>query len=101
MLVRHEGGDDGLVGDTKSFIRVYGRSEALATALAVACGQGLLYMEERLPTLLAKAMATARFSLWKGVQLHMGGLADVAWQRVWKMGGHFHHRESHFACKRE
>jgi nuclear pore complex protein Nup155 len=40
-LVRHGGGDDGLEGDTKSFIRVYGRSEALATALAVACGQGM------------------------------------------------------------
>ncbi|KAI7974256.1 hypothetical protein EIK77_006191 [Talaromyces pinophilus] len=40
-LVRHGGGEDGLEGDTKNFIRVYGRSEALATALAVACGQGM------------------------------------------------------------
>ncbi|KAH8691484.1 putative non-repetitive nucleoporin [Talaromyces proteolyticus] len=40
-LVRHGGGDEGLEGDIKSFIRVYGRSETLATALAVACGQGV------------------------------------------------------------
>jgi nuclear pore complex protein Nup155 len=40
-LVRHGGGDEGLEGEVKNFIRVYGRSETLATALAVACGQGV------------------------------------------------------------
>lgn len=40
-LVRHGGGDDGLEGEVKNFIRIYGRSETLATALAVACGQGV------------------------------------------------------------
>jgi nuclear pore complex protein Nup155 len=41
MPVRHGGGEDGLEGDTKNFIRIYGRSETLATALAVTCGQGV------------------------------------------------------------
>lgn len=35
------GGDEGLEGEIKNFIRSYGRSETLATALAVACGQGV------------------------------------------------------------
>lgn len=35
------GGDEGLEGEIKNFIRTYGRSETLATALAVACGQGV------------------------------------------------------------
>ncbi|GFG06808.1 probable nucleoporin C890.06 [Aspergillus udagawae] len=35
------GGDEGLEGEVKNFIRTYGRSETLATALAVACGQGV------------------------------------------------------------
>ena len=34
------GGEEGLEGDVKSMIRLYGRIETLATALAVACGQG-------------------------------------------------------------
>ncbi|PKY04421.1 non-repetitive nucleoporin [Aspergillus campestris IBT 28561] len=34
-------GDEGLDGEVKNFIRTYGRSETLATALAVACGQGV------------------------------------------------------------
>ncbi|KAJ6021530.1 hypothetical protein N7540_007034 [Penicillium herquei] len=33
--------EEGLDGEAKNFIRTYGRSEALATALAVACGQGV------------------------------------------------------------
>lgn len=40
-LVRHGGGEEGLEGEVKNFIRTYGRSETLATALAVACGQGV------------------------------------------------------------
>ena len=40
-LVRRGGGDEGLEGEIKNFIRSYGRSETLATALAVACGQGI------------------------------------------------------------
>lgn len=40
-LVRRGGGDEGLEGEIKNFIRTYGRSETLATALAVACGQGM------------------------------------------------------------
>lgn len=41
-LVRGGGdGDEGLEGEVKNFIRTYGRSETLATALAVACGQGV------------------------------------------------------------
>jgi nuclear pore complex protein Nup155 len=41
-LVRSGGNsDEGLSGEIKNFIRTYGRSEALATALAVACGQGV------------------------------------------------------------
>ncbi|PQE28872.1 non-repetitive nucleoporin protein [Rutstroemia sp. NJR-2017a BBW] len=34
------GGDEGLENEIKKFIRQYGRGEATATALAVACGQG-------------------------------------------------------------
>ncbi|KAL1999413.1 hypothetical protein VTN02DRAFT_4543 [Thermoascus thermophilus] len=40
-LVRNGGGEEGLEGEIKNFIRTYGRSETLATALAVACGQGV------------------------------------------------------------
>ncbi|KAE8354090.1 Non-repetitive/WGA-negative nucleoporin C-terminal-domain-containing protein [Aspergillus coremiiformis] len=41
-LVRGGGdGDEGMEGEVKNFIRTYGRSETLATALAVACGQGV------------------------------------------------------------
>ncbi|KAK1142494.1 hypothetical protein N8T08_007856 [Aspergillus melleus] len=40
-LARTGGGEEGLDGEVKSFIRTYGRSETLATALAVACGQGV------------------------------------------------------------
>lgn len=39
--IRYGGGDEGLEGEVKKFIRLYGRSETTATALAVACGQGL------------------------------------------------------------
>ena len=35
------GGDEGLEGEIKRFIRFYGPSETASTALAVACGQGL------------------------------------------------------------
>ena len=35
------GGDEGLEGEIKKFIRSYGPSETASTALAVACGQGL------------------------------------------------------------
>jgi nuclear pore complex protein Nup155 len=40
-LIQHGGGRNGLEGDIKIFIRLYGRTETLATALAVACGQGV------------------------------------------------------------
>ncbi|KAE8146954.1 Non-repetitive/WGA-negative nucleoporin C-terminal-domain-containing protein [Aspergillus avenaceus] len=41
-LVRGDNdGEEGLEGEVKNFIRTYGRSETLATALAVACGQGV------------------------------------------------------------
>ncbi|KAI9821284.1 MAG: hypothetical protein M1827_004020 [Pycnora praestabilis] len=40
-VIRYGGGDDGLEGEVKKFIRLYGRGETTATALAVACGQGL------------------------------------------------------------
>ncbi len=39
--VRIGGGDGGLEGEIKRFIRLYGRGEMASTALAVACGQGL------------------------------------------------------------
>lgn len=35
------GGENGLEGEIKKFIRQYGRGETASTALAVACGQGL------------------------------------------------------------
>ena len=38
--IRLGGGDEGLEGEMKKFIRLYGRGETAATALAVACGQG-------------------------------------------------------------
>lgn len=34
------GGDDGVDGEIRSFIRLYGRAETMACAVAVACGQG-------------------------------------------------------------
>lgn len=39
--IQVRGGTDGLEAEVKNFIRLYGRSETAATALAVACGQGL------------------------------------------------------------
>lgn len=39
--IRTGGGDDGLEGEIKKFIRMYGRGETASTALAVACGQGI------------------------------------------------------------
>ena len=39
--IRYGGGDEGLEGEVKRFIQRYGRAETAATALAVACGQGL------------------------------------------------------------
>lgn len=39
--IRLGGGDEGLEGEVKRFIRQYGRGETASTALAVACGQGL------------------------------------------------------------
>ena len=47
--IRLKPGDAGLEGEVKKFIRLYGRSETAATALAVACGQGLdVATDERL-----------------------------------------------------
>nr|KMM69011.1 nucleoporin Nup157/170 [Coccidioides posadasii RMSCC 3488] len=40
-LIRSSGGEEGLENQVKTLIRLYGRSEVLATALAVACGQGV------------------------------------------------------------
>lgn len=37
--LRYGGGDEGLDGAIRNFVRSYGRSEMIATALAVACGQ--------------------------------------------------------------
>ncbi len=39
--IKFGGGDEGLEGEVKRFIREYGRGETASTALAVACGQGL------------------------------------------------------------
>ncbi|KAI9678319.1 MAG: hypothetical protein M1817_006265 [Caeruleum heppii] len=39
--IRYSGGPEGLEGETRRFVRLYGRGETAATALAVACGQGL------------------------------------------------------------
>lgn len=38
--IRHGGDKEGREGEVRRFIRMYGRSETIATALAVACGQG-------------------------------------------------------------
>lgn len=38
--IRYGGGDEGLEGEVKNFVRIYGRGETIATAIAVACGQG-------------------------------------------------------------
>jgi len=40
-LVRHGGGVEGFQNEVNNLIRAYGRTETLATALAVACGQGV------------------------------------------------------------
>ncbi|EGE08194.1 nuclear pore complex protein Nup155 [Trichophyton equinum CBS 127.97] len=40
-LIRNSDGEDGLEDRVQTFIRIYGRSETIATALAVACGQGM------------------------------------------------------------
>lgn len=50
-LVRHGGGEEGIEGEVKSFIRLYGRGETMATALAVACGQGKEVSTDRLSSI--------------------------------------------------
>ena len=40
-LIQNGGGPEGIDGEIRIFIRNYGRTETLATALAVACGQGV------------------------------------------------------------
>ena len=40
------GGDEGLDGEIKKFLRLYGAGETTSTALAVACGQGLYVTSE-------------------------------------------------------
>lgn len=40
-MMKYRSADDGLEGEIKRFISKYGRDEMAATALAVACGQGL------------------------------------------------------------
>ena len=40
-FLRTGGGDHGLEGEIKKFIRMYGLGETASTALAVACGQGI------------------------------------------------------------
>lgn len=39
--IRTGGGEDGIEGEIKRFVRLYGRGETASTALAVACGQGV------------------------------------------------------------
>lgn len=39
--IRQGGGSEGLEGEIRTFIRLYGRGETLSTALGVACGQGV------------------------------------------------------------
>lgn len=39
--IRIRGGSEGLAAEIQKFIKLYGRDETAATALAVACGQGL------------------------------------------------------------
>ena len=51
--IRLGGGEEGLEGEVKKFIRQYGRGETAATALAVACGQGLgVTSDSRLASIL-------------------------------------------------
>lgn len=38
--IRYGGGEEGLEGEMRKFIKLFGRGEATAAALAVACGQG-------------------------------------------------------------
>lgn len=38
--IRYGGGDEGVDGEIKNFVRMYGRREVVATALGVVCGQG-------------------------------------------------------------
>ena len=45
-IIRYGGGNEGLEGDLKKFVRMYGRGETSATALAVACGQGLAVTQD-------------------------------------------------------
>ena len=40
-IIKYGGNQEGLDNEIKKFISVYGRGEAAATALAVACGQGI------------------------------------------------------------
>lgn len=50
MLKYGSSDNEGVEGDIKRFIRLYGREETAATALAVACGQGMDVSENRVAT---------------------------------------------------
>ena len=46
QVYRDGGGDDGRAGEVRKMIRIYGREETLATALAVACGLGVEFAND-------------------------------------------------------
>ncbi|KAI9710083.1 MAG: hypothetical protein M1820_002885 [Bogoriella megaspora] len=52
-LVRHSGFDEGVEAQVKKFTTLYGRNETMATALAVACGQGYDTSDLRTSTITA------------------------------------------------
>ena len=77
-LVRNGGGDEGLEGDVKKLIRLYGRTETLATALAVACGQGNDTASER----TARVNDPEVLDFARKVFIEFGGKATVNENRL-------------------
>jgi nuclear pore complex protein Nup155 len=57
-MIRAGGGPEGVEGEIRKFIKVYGRVEATATALAVACGQGFEVSPEVRPATNSDADVT-------------------------------------------
>lgn len=75
--------DEGPEGEGKNFIKLYGRSEALATALAVACGQGVEISSDQRLTQITDPdvlIAARQFFIEQGGRAHLNenAVADGA-----------------------
>lgn len=73
-LYREGGGDEGRQGQIRRLISIYGREETLATALAVACGQGTEFTPD---SEIGQIRDPEVLAFGKGVFINHGGKASI------------------------